>query len=202
MEIYFVVCICLCVQIQQGSNNSMKKVLIISIMYITLDRNFNTFKLPGFRKFLFRFNFVKVQISPVISTIKNSNNRYFVISSQKISDKSIIFFHHPYIFIENFHIRRKIRPSLDRTRAEREREKEKHSTVSRSRTSIETRTGGWGEKRGKEKKNEREKGREKEACSSLPRSLNTVEICATNRPRSSKFSILGINLDPADRFFA
>lgn len=171
-------------------------------MYITLDRNFNTFKLPGFRKFLFRFNFVKVQISPVISTIKNSNNRYFVISSQKISDKSIIFFHHPYIFIENFHIRRKIRPSLDRTRAEREREKEKHSTVSRSRTSIETRTGGWGEKRGKEKKNEREKGREKEACSSLPRSLNTVEICATNRPRSSKFSILGINLDPADRFFA
>lgn len=31
----------------------MKKVLIISIMYITLDRNFNTFKLPGFRKFLF-----------------------------------------------------------------------------------------------------------------------------------------------------
>lgn len=202
MEIYFVVCICLCVQIQQGSNNSMKKVLIISIMYITLDRNFNTFKLPGFRKFLFRFNFVKVQISPVISTIKNSNNRYFVISSQKISDKSIIFFHHPYIFIENFHIRRKIRPSLDRTRAEREREKEKHSTVSRSRTSIETRTGGWGEKRGKEKKNERKKGREKEACSSLPRSLNTVEICATNRPRSSKFSILGINLDPADRFFA
>lgn len=161
MEIYFVVCICLCVQIQQGSNNSMKKVLIISIMYITLDRNFNTFKLPGFRKFLFRFNFVKVQISPVISTIKNSNNRYFVISSQKISDKSIIFFHHPYIFIENFHIRRKIRPSLDRTRAEREREKEKHSTVSRSRTSIETRTGGWGEKRGKEKKNERERERKR-----------------------------------------
>ena len=161
MEIYFVVCICLCVQIQQGSNNSMKKVLIISIMYITLDRNFNTFKLPGFRKFLFRFNFVKVQISPVISTIKNSNNRYFVISSQKISDKSIIFFHHPYIFIENFHIRRKIRPSLDRTREEREREKEKHSTVSRSRTSIETRTGGWGEKRGKEKKNERERERKR-----------------------------------------
>lgn len=161
MEIYFVVCICLCVQIQQGSNNSMKKVLIISIMYITLDRNFNTFKLPGFRKFLFRFNFVKVQISPVISTIKNSNNRYFVISSQKISDKSIIFFHHPYIFIENFHIRRKIRPSLDRTRAEREREKEKHSTVSHSRTSIETRTGGWGEKRGKEKKNERERERKR-----------------------------------------
>lgn len=161
MEIYFVVCICLCVQIQQGSNNSMKKVLIISIMYITLDRNFNTFKLPGFRKFLFRFNFVKVQISPVISTIKNSNNRYFVISSQKISDKSIIFFHHSYIFIENFHIRRKIRPSLDRTRAEREREKEKHSTVSRSRTSIETRTGGWGEKRGKEKKNERERERKR-----------------------------------------
>lgn len=130
MEIYFVVCICLCVQIQQGSNNSMKKVLIISIMYITLDRNFNTFKLPGFRKFLFRFNFVKVQISPVISTIKNSNNRYFVISSQKISDKSIIFFHHPYIFIENFHIRRKIRPSLDRTRAERERERERNIRLS------------------------------------------------------------------------
>lgn len=155
MEIYFVVCICLCVQIQQGSNNSMKKVLIISIMYITLDRNFNTFKLPGFRKFLFRFNFVKVQISPVISTIKNSNNRYFVISSQKISDKSIIFFHHP-IFIENFHIRRKIRPSLDRTRAEREREKEKHSTVSRSRTS---RNANW---RMGRKKRKREKEREKE----------------------------------------
>lgn len=160
MEIYFVVCICLCVQIQQGSNNSMKKVLIISIMYITLDRNFNTFKLPGFRKFLFRFNFVKVQISPVISTIKNSNNRYFVISSQKISDKSIIFFHHPYIFIENFHIRRKIRPSLDRTRAEREREKEKHSTVSRSRTSIELADGAKKEekrKRTRERKGEKKK---------------------------------------------
>lgn len=160
MEIYFVVCICLCVQIQQGSNNSMKKVLIISIMYITLDRNFNTFKYQDSENF-YSFNFIKVQISPVISTIKNSNNRYFVISSQKISDKSIIFFHHPYIFIENFHIRRKIRPSLDRTRAEREREKEKHSTVSRSRTSIETRTGGWGEKRGKEKKNERERERKR-----------------------------------------
>lgn len=160
MEIYFVVCICLCVQIQQGSNNSMKKVLIISIMYITLDRNFNTFKYQDSENF-YSFNFIKVQISPVISTIKNSNNRYFVISSQKISDKSIIFFHHSYIFIENFHIRRKIRPSLDRTRAEREREKEKHSTVSRSRTSIETRTGGWGEKRGKEKKNERERERKR-----------------------------------------
>ena len=160
MEIYFVVCICLCVQIQQGSNNSMKKVLIISIMYITLDRNFNTFKLPGFRKFLFRFNFVKVQISPVISTIENSNNRYFVISSQKISDKSIIFFHHPYIFIENFHIRRKIRPSLDRTRAEREREKEKHSTVSRSRTS---RNANWrmGRKKRKREKERERKGEKK-----------------------------------------
>ena len=143
----------------------MKKVLIISIMYnITLDRNFNTFKLPGFRKFLFRFNFVKVQISPVISTIKNSNNRYFVISSQKISDKSIIFFHHPYIFIENFHIRRKIRPSLDRTRAEREREREKerekHSTVSRSRTS---RNANWrmGRKKRKREKERERKGEKK-----------------------------------------
>ena len=159
MEIYFVVCICLCVQIQQGSNNSMKKVLIISIMYITLDRNFNTFKYQDSENF-YSFNFIKVQISPVISTIKNSNNRYFVISSQKISDKSIIFFHHPYIFIENFHIRRKIRPSLDRTRAEREREREKerekHSTVSRSRTS---RNANW---RMGRKKRKREKEREKE----------------------------------------
>lgn len=156
MEIYFVVCICLCVQIQQGSNNSMKKVLIISIMYnITLDRNFNTFKYQDSENF-YSFNFIKVQISPVISTIENSNNRYFVISSQKISDKSIIFFHHPYIFIENFHIRRKIRPSLDRTRAEREREKEKHSTVSRSRTS---RNANW---RMGRKKRKREKEREKE----------------------------------------
>lgn len=129
-------------------------------MYITLDRNFNIFKLPGFRKFLFRFNFVKVQISPVISTIKNSNNRYFVISSQKISDKSIIFFHHPYIFIENFHIRRKIRPSLDRTSRERKREREKHSTVSRSRTSIELADGAKKEekrKRTRERKGEKKK---------------------------------------------
>lgn len=130
-------------------------------MYITLDRNFNIFKLPGFRKFLFRFNFVKVQISPVISTIKNSNNRYFVISSQKISDKSIIFFHHPYIFIENFHIRRKIRPSLDRTRAERERERERNIRLSAALERVQKRELADGAKKEEKRKRTRERKGEK-----------------------------------------